>query len=79
MGEHAIAHDKTIEQVLSDQPAVLPVFLAHRLACVGCYMTRFCTLEDAITTYGLPRDRFLAELRRGTAMAREPGHSDAPR
>jgi len=63
MDAHSIALDSTIEQVLSDLPAAIPVFLMYRLACVGCYMTLFCTLEDAIKTYNLPREQLLADLR----------------
>jgi hybrid cluster-associated redox disulfide protein len=71
MDAHTIALDWTIEQVLSDLPAVIPVFLTHRLACVGCYMTPFCTLEDAITTYSLPREQFLADLRHAASACRQ--------
>ena len=63
MDAHSIALDWTIEQVLTDQPALMPVFLTYRLACVGCSMALFCTLEEAITTYNLPREQFLADLR----------------
>ena len=71
MDAHAIALDRTIEQVLSDQPAVIPVFLTYRLACVGCSMALFCTLEDAVTTYNLPREQFLADLRHATSACRQ--------
>jgi hybrid cluster-associated redox disulfide protein len=63
MDSGSIAPDWTIERILSEQPAAIPVLLAHRLACVGCYMTVFCTLEDAVTIYRLPREQFLADLR----------------
>ncbi|HEU5015361.1 MAG TPA: hypothetical protein VFT66_22770 [Roseiflexaceae bacterium] len=77
MDEYTIARDATIEQVLSDQPAVLPVFMKYRLACAGCYMTVFCTLEDAITTYRLPREQFLADLCQAASAGRAPGGSEA--
>jgi hybrid cluster-associated redox disulfide protein len=76
MDEQTIFCDRTIEQALSDLPAVISVFLTYRLACVGCYMTRFCTLEDAVTTYGLPREQFLADLRQAASVGREPGRSE---
>jgi hybrid cluster-associated redox disulfide protein len=62
MDAHPVAIDRTIEQVLFEQPAIIPVLLAYRLACVGCSMALFCTLEDAVTTYNLPREQFLADL-----------------
>ena len=67
MDVYTIALDQTIEQVLADQPATIPVFLRYRLACVGCYMSLFCTLEDAVTTYNLPREQLLADLRRAAS------------
>ena len=49
MDSRSMAPDWTIERILSEQPAAIPVLLSHRLACVGCYMTMFCTLDDAKT------------------------------
>jgi hybrid cluster-associated redox disulfide protein len=77
MDEPTISRDQPVEQMLSDQPAMIPVFLKYRLACVGCSMALFCTLEDALTTYGLPREQFLADLRQAARAAREPGSSDS--
>jgi hybrid cluster-associated redox disulfide protein len=73
MDAHPIALDRTIEQVLSDQPALIPAFLTYRLACVGCSMALFCTLEDAVTTYNLPREQFLADLRHAASA---PGQDE---
>ena len=70
MDAYMIALDQTIEQVLADQPGTIPVFLSYRLACVGCYMSLFCTLDDAVTTYNLPREQFLADLRRAASPHR---------
>jgi hybrid cluster-associated redox disulfide protein len=67
MEVNAIALDQTIEQVLAGQPGTIPVFLSYRLACVGCSMSLFCTLEDAVTTYNLPREQFLADLGRAAS------------
>ena len=71
MDSRSIAPDWTIERVLSEQPAAIPVLLAHRLACVGCYMTVFCTLHDAVTIYRLPREQFLDDLRQAASVPRQ--------
>lgn len=71
MDSRSIAPDWTIERILSEQPAAIPVLLAHRLACVGCYMSVFCTLDDAITIYRLPREQFLADLRQAASAPRQ--------
>jgi hybrid cluster-associated redox disulfide protein len=71
MDSHSITPDWTIERILSEQPAAIPVLLAHRLACVGCYMTAFCTLEDAITIYRLPHEQLLEDLQLSTRIGRK--------
>jgi hypothetical protein len=40
-------------------------------------MSVFCTLEDAVTTYGLPREQFLADLQHA-ADACGRGEGSAP-
>lgn len=77
MDSRSFAPDWTIERLLSEQPATLPVLLTYRLACIGCSMSVFCTLEDAVTTYGLPREQFLADLQHA-ADACGRGEGSAP-
>ena len=78
MDSRSFAPDWTIERLLSEQPAALPVLFAYRLACIGCCMSVFCTLEDAVTTYGLPREQFLAELQQAAGMCGQGQGSAAP-
>ncbi len=52
----------TVAEVLARWPHVIPVFLSHRMACVGCVMARFDTLADVTAIYGLHLGRFLSEL-----------------
>ena len=54
--------DWIVNRVLERWPATIPVFLAHRMACVGCSMARFNTLRDATRIYNLPVEGFLQEL-----------------
>ena len=70
MDTRSIASDWTIERILSEHPATIPVLLAHQLACVGCSMARFCTLEDAMMIYHLPHDRLLQDLQQASGNAR---------
>jgi hypothetical protein len=55
--------DQTVAQTLGWDGDLSRVFLDRRTACVGCYLARFCTLEDVARTYGFPLEGFLAELR----------------
>jgi hybrid cluster-associated redox disulfide protein len=43
---------------------VVKVFLDRKMACPGCAMAPFETLEDAVRNYGLTAEGFLAEVRR---------------
>ena len=77
MDTRSIARDWTIERVLAEHPTTVAVLLAHRLACVGCSMARFCTLEDAITIYRLRHEQLLEDLQQAIGNARTPaGQTD---
>lgn len=52
----------TVAAYLDRCPQGARVFLAHRMACVGCSLAKFDTLADAARAYGLPLDGFLHEL-----------------
>lgn len=52
-----------VADVLDRWPQTIPVFMRHRMACVGCTMAPFETLAEATTIYGMPTDRFVNELR----------------
>jgi hybrid cluster-associated redox disulfide protein len=52
----------TVADIMDRWPQAVPVFLAHRLDCVGCPMAPFETLAEVIDIYDLPGDVFLSEL-----------------
>lgn len=58
-----LAPDLTVAVVLTRWPPTIPVFLRHRMACVGCPFARFEGLAAATGVYGVPIDSFLSELR----------------
>ena len=59
------SHEMTVEIVLRDWPATVEVFLARRLACIGCPMARFCTLDDVARAYQLSGEALMAALIEG--------------
>ena len=62
-----------VADLLNSWPATVPVFLEHRLGCVGCAMAPFDTLADVVEVYQLQPEVFLAELEKaigGDAEAR---------
>lgn len=60
----AITDDLIIAEVLDIWPEVIPVFFKYRMSCVGCAMSPFETLSDAIRIYKISHDQFVEELNR---------------
>jgi hybrid cluster-associated redox disulfide protein len=52
----------TVAEVLARWPETIPVFLHHRMACVGCAINPFETLAEVTKIYKLDLDCFLSEL-----------------
>jgi hybrid cluster-associated redox disulfide protein len=51
-----------VSDVLRCWHETIPVFLRHHMACLGCPMACFETLQGAAAVYGLDPDAFVAEL-----------------
>jgi hybrid cluster-associated redox disulfide protein len=61
--------DLTVAQVLARCPHTAAVFLQHRMACVGCPMASFETLDSSTRVYGLVPEDFLKELELAAASS----------
>lgn len=64
-----IGFDDLVDDVMSDQPATIRVFLEFKMGCVGCPIACFHTVDDACREHGVDRDIFLNALRLVTADA----------
>jgi hybrid cluster-associated redox disulfide protein len=60
--------DQTVAEVLATWPQTIRVFLDHGMACVGCTMSTFDTIGEAVANYDGTVDTFLAELGRAAAQ-----------
>ncbi len=56
-----------LKTLFTQWPETIPVFNQHQMGCVGCSMSVFDTLEDALMNYHLAPGAFLAELQRACA------------
>jgi hybrid cluster-associated redox disulfide protein len=54
----------SVAELMDRWPAVVPVFVAHRMACVGCVMSPFDRLDDICRIYGLQASAFADEILR---------------
>ena len=61
-----------VAAVMSRWPATIPVFLRHRMGCVGCAMSGFDTVQEVACTYHLDLEPFLDELRAAVQHPIEP-------
>ena len=61
--------DLTLDRLMREWPGTIPVFIRHRMMCVGCLITPFHTITDACREYGLDEDDFRRELDRSVASA----------
>ncbi|RFP90232.1 DUF1858 domain-containing protein [Rhodobacteraceae bacterium 63075] len=59
--------DLPLSELMELWPETIPVFLRHRMICVGCLINPFHTIVDACAEYGLDEEIFVAELRAAVA------------
>jgi len=51
-----------IAEIMRSYPQTIQVFLNHRMVCVGCHMSAFDTLADAIDNYEFSAAEFVEKL-----------------
>jgi hybrid cluster-associated redox disulfide protein len=52
----------TVEEVLRRKPKTAHVFVKNRTQCVGCYLQKFCTMQDVAEIYQLNLKKILKDL-----------------
>ena len=77
MSKVGILPDQTVGEIMRRWPGTAPVFLRHRMACVGCPMSRFDTLAVASAEYAVPLAALIEEL--AAAAGGEGAPDDAGR
>lgn len=55
--------DLPLSEMMKRWPQTVPVFLRHKMVCVGCLIGPFHTIVDACAEYHLDQDAFVAELK----------------
>ncbi len=53
----------TVNEVMRKWPQTVWVFVQHGMACAGCAVGDFHTVEEAALEYQIPLKAFLTELR----------------
>ncbi len=55
--------DLSLNDLMTAWPETIPVFLRHKMLCVGCLVNPFHTVTDACVEYELDEDAFYEELK----------------
>jgi hybrid cluster-associated redox disulfide protein len=79
MTESPLSSDLIVADVLRRWPATIRVFARRRMACVGCAMAPFMTLEEAARSHGMEPATFLADLRRSVGERDRAGAEEEAR
>ncbi|MBC8504860.1 MAG: DUF1858 domain-containing protein [Anaerolineales bacterium] len=62
MKKRTITPNLHMADIINTWPETIPIFLGYRMICVGCYMSEFDTLADAMQIYNLPIEQIMDEL-----------------
>lgn len=54
--------DDLVDDVMREAPQTIRVFLEFRMACVGCPIACFHTVDDAAREHGVDRNAFMDAL-----------------
>jgi len=70
--DEKLTANQYVAEVICRWPETIPVFIRHRMGCVGCAMSGFETVQEVAGTYQLELEPFLAELRAAIPSDRQP-------
>ncbi|MEM9579274.1 MAG: DUF1858 domain-containing protein [Pseudomonadota bacterium] len=61
--------DLPLAELMTHWPQTIPVFVRHKMLCVGCLVSPFHTVVDACAEYHLDEALFVDELMRAAGLA----------
>jgi hybrid cluster-associated redox disulfide protein len=69
-----VTSDTIVNDLMSAHRPVIPIFIRHRMHCMGCPIGHLHTVAEACAAHGVDLAAFLCELHASLAEAR-PGES----
>ncbi|NJD76462.1 MAG: DUF1858 domain-containing protein [Candidatus Methanoperedens sp.] len=66
-----ITKEMTIEEVVTQYPETMMVFMRHGLHCVGCHVSAFESIEEGAMAHGINTDALVADLNKVTAARKK--------
>jgi hybrid cluster-associated redox disulfide protein len=68
--KQTVNKDMTIGEVVKKYPQTVPVFFKHGLACVGCHVANWETVEQGAVSHGIQNlDDLIRDLNKVAAPA----------
>ena len=58
----SITKDNTIEEIVTNHPETMMVFMKHGLHCVGCHVAAFESIEQGALAHGINVDELVTDL-----------------
>ncbi len=66
-----ITKEMTIEEVVSEFPETMLVFMKHGLHCVGCHVSAFESIEEGAMAHGINVDALVEDLNKVVSMRKK--------
>lgn len=57
-----LTKEMTIQEVVSNYPAAVNVFVKHGMPCVGCMAARYENIEQGANAHGIDVDKLMEDL-----------------
>jgi hybrid cluster-associated redox disulfide protein len=62
-----ITKEMTIEEVVTQYPETMLVFMRHGLHCVGCHVSAYESIEEGALAHGINVDALVSDLNKVVA------------
>ncbi len=66
-----ITKEMTIEEIVTEYPETMMVFMRHGLHCVGCHVSAFESIEEGAMAHGINVDALVSDLNKVTSMRKQ--------
>jgi len=66
-----ITKEMTIEEIVTEYPETMMVFMKHGLHCVGCHVSAFESVEEGAMAHGINVDALVSDLNKVTSMRKQ--------
>ncbi len=62
MAPQQISQNWPVSELLQKHPETSQIFVKKSTLCLGCYMARFCSLQDVAQVYSLEAETLVEEM-----------------